>query len=261
MDTRSNFAKLITLEDFLLISTRVFNLFGLKMTNYENGPKPSTLIFRKFSLFCVITLSLQTYIFILVHLGEKGMFLISTYNLSCIGFGFILALKVYMIGVRHHDILLEVIGRLDAIVPKSNHEQAKSGLRKYLRTSNFQNGIFSVSMLVLFAYFNLSDIMISVFKFFFIDGIYDRNFTMFMWFPFDYDGKSPVVFEIFYGISVWCGFTCLTINLAFDLIYCSLLSILCMKFEVLKSKLEEVGPETTREDLTVLIKQHTELIR
>lgn len=189
------------------------------------------------------------------------MFLISTYNMSCIGFGFVLALKIYMIGVRHHSILLEVIERLDAIVPKSNHEQTKSGLRRYLRISNIQNGSYSVSMLVLFAYFNLSDILTSIFKFFFIDGSYDRNFTMFMWFPFDYDGKSPVVFEIFYVISVWSGFTCLTINLAFDLLYCSLLSILCMKFEVLKAKLAEVDRETTKEDLSVLIKQHSELIR
>lgn len=242
------------------VSTRIFSLFGLNMTNFESNPRSSNKIFRWISISCVVLLVSQSYIFILVHFGEPGMFLMSTYNLSCIGFGFVLALKIYMIGVKHHKCLLEVIGRLDAIFPKSNREQRRRQMKQYLVTSNYQNGSYSVLMLMLFAYFNFSDILTSIFKFLFIDGSYERNFTLFMWFPFGHDGKSPIVFEIFYVVSVWSGFTCLTINLAFDLLFCSLLSILCMKFENLKIELEEFGRNKSKADLVRLIRKHDELI-
>lgn len=253
--------KTIVLEDFMILSTRIFNLFGLKMTSFTRDPDLSHTVFKYISVCCVFLLVGQAYVYILVHFGGEGMFLVFTYNLSCIGFGFVLALKVYMLGVRHRDPLQEVIDRLDEAFPKSSERQTKYGTQKYLKLLSVQNGTYGVLMVMLFAYFNFSDILTAIFKFIFIGGDYEKNFTLFMWFPFGYDGKAPVVFEIFYTISVWSGFTCLTINLAFDLMYCSLLAILCMRFEMLKKDFEDFNKDGSKKDLNQLIKDHYELIR
>lgn len=261
MDAEESEPSLIAVKDFMSISTRIFDLFALQMTNYTRQPVRANVIFRYVSFFCVSLLVGQAYLFILVHFGGEGMFIVFTYNLSCVGFGFVLALKIYMVGIKHKNLLLEVINELDSLFPKTKEDQEKYEMKKYLRNSLVQNGTYSVLMMCLFAYFNFSNILTSIFKFFFIDGSYDRDFTLFMWFPFGYDGKSPVVFEIFYMISIWSGFTCLIINTAADLLYCSVLTVLCMEFENLQKKFEKFGKGNSREDFNELVKEHSKLIR
>lgn len=153
------------------------------------------------------------------------MFLYLTFNISCIGFAVMSLLKVYMIGLRHHRLLVELFGILESLFPKTVQDQEKFGTWKYLEKMRLQNLSFKTLMPLLFGFANFSEISITLFKFFFVDGSYDRNFPLFTWFPLGSDGKkSPILFEASYALSVHCAFSIAFISLAIDLLFCSLMS-------------------------------------
>jgi odorant receptor len=249
-----------SIEDFFIQQTRIFGLFGLKVTKFSREPKRWNLIFRWFSIFCEVLIVLQALIFTFLHITETEIFLDLTFDISCAGFGCLSLLRVFMIVIYKKEILSEVIDMLEALFPKTNWEQKKYSVRKYLKILNFQCWIYIILMFLFFAFFNFTEILISIYKTFSM-GNYVPNYSYFLWFPFGYDGKSPVVFEVFYSFSVICAFAVVFNSLAVDLLFCSILTILCMEFDILAKRFEHFGIERSKKDLIELIDEHCQLIR
>lgn len=252
---------LILLDEFTSAAKRIFKLFGIKMTKNSNESSKVEKVWGIVAVFCVLLIVSQAIAFIVTNFGEDGFFLALTFNISCVGFAWLSVLKVYMIGFVKHEVIVEVFEIFDLLFPKTNHGQKKYKVKKYLDHLKVENWTYSILLLILFSYFNFTEILISLFKFFWVDGSYDKNFPFFLWFPFLSDGKIPIVFEVFFVLANCCGFTCVFINLAADLLYCSLVTVLCMEFEILRKKFEEFDKLKTRKDLAALVAEHCQLIR
>lgn len=252
---------LISLEDFIRAPMGIFNLFGLKMMKNHRGPKLWEVVLKWISgSFNFLILS-QIVMFNLVNFGKEGAFLALTFNFSCCGFSFLSALKFFMLGIRHRHILMRAIDKLDSLFPKTNREQEEFGIKNYLGVLNLQNFSGGFLTVVLFFLFNFTDITFSMFNYFWGDGIYERNFAYFLWFPFGLDGKSPIIFEIFYFIASLGSFFCIFLSMATDWMYCCLMTALCMEFSILSKKFEKFGREKSKDELAQLVKDHYTLIR
>lgn len=243
------------------LSMRIFRIFGFKMMESSEELKLSELVIRWISTVCLLVTIFQAAAFSLVHLDEGEILLFLTFNLACVGFASLSTLKVYMIGVKYCKILSEIVEKLDELFPKTNHEQSRNNTKKYLNILQVQNWIYIILTPLFFCMFNFSEIAISLFNFLLVDGSYDRNFSYSLWFPFGFDGKVPIVFELFYTVGTIGSFFAIFINMAADLLYCSLLTVLCMEFEILSKNFQDLDKGISRKELAKLVNKHYQLIR
>lgn len=257
-------SKLISLEEFLDTSTKIFDIFGMRVVRTSPEPNLIQKLYGGISVVCLVMIVSQVMIFSYVHMGEEGCFLPITFDFSCIGIGVLTYLKVYMVCFNKHNVLLESIDMLDKFYPKTSHEQDKYRVKKHFDVLRLHSLSYKVLMPILSSVFSLSEILISIFKFLFISGFFERNLPYFVWFPFGFTGKGPIAFEVNYAIAVTAAFFCGLIVLAIDLLYCSLLTVLCMEFEMLKVKYEEFGcgdGKRGKADIKLLVAEHHHLIR
>lgn len=257
-------SKLISLEEFLDTSTKIFDVFGMRVARTSPEPRLAQKLYGGVSALCLVMIVTQVMIFSYVHMGEEGCFLPITFDFSCIGIGVLTYLKVYMVCFRKHSVLLESIDMLAVFYPKTDHEQERYQVKKHFNILRLHSISYKILMPILSGVFSLSEIIVSVFKFLFVSGFFDRNLPYFVWFPFGITGKGPGAYEVNYLIAVTAAFFCGLIVLAIDLLYCSVLKVLCMEFEVLKMKYEEFGNgagKRGKQDIKLLVDEHHHLIR
>lgn len=252
---------LIPLEAFSIASIRIFNLFGLKVTRKSRELRLWEVVLKWFSGISFIVILLQIVVFMFINLRTEGIFIALTFDLSVSGFACLSILKVYMIAIRNRNLMFEVFDKLDSLFPKTNHEQSRFEIKKYLDILNVQNGTYIVLTLFLFSFFNFADIIVALYYLIFVDGSYERNFSYFFWFPFGFDGKIPIFFEFYYVVATIGSSFCIFMNMATDLMYCSLLTMLCMEFDCLRKKFEDFDETKTTKDLAQLVNEHYILIR
>lgn len=250
---------LISLDEFTNSSSRVFSIFGLTVARKSKKPRIYQKLFGVLSLLCLVTVVSQIMLFTYVHLGQSKYFLELTFDFSCIGIGVLTYLKIFMICFIKNNVVLEVTDLLDSLFPKSQKEQEKFGTKKYLDALKIQNRSYEILMPLLIAVFAISPIIISISKYFFVGGKFERNLPYFVWFPAGVNGSDPIIFEIFYLIAALGAFSCIIV-LAIDLLYCSLLTVLSMEFDILRAKFEEFS-KGSREELSDLINEHYTLIK
>lgn len=258
----SNFeSNLISVHDFTSAPIRIFNVYGVKMMKDARESQLWEIVFKWLAGLCLIVILTQASLYSVLNLGAKGTFIALTFNISCCGFSFLSSLKVYMIGIRHREIFFHLIDKIDSIFPKTNHEQTRFEIRKFLDNLNVQNWSYGFLSIWLFGLFNLTDISVSLFKYFWVNGIYERNLPYFLWFPWDFDAKVPIVFETFYLMATIGSSFCIFLNTAADLMFCSLLTLVCMEFDILRKKFEDFDKENSKENLAQLVRDHYTLIR
>ena len=98
--------------------------------------------------------------------------------------------------------------------------------------------------------------------YYYVDGIvYYKELPFIMWHPFD--PLQPILFELSYFSMTWSGFTTALAVVSTDLLYCSILSLLCMEFDILKRNFEEMQVKDSKqslEEMKKLVSNHIDLI-
>lgn len=247
----------IPLEKFTSVSTRLFSIFDINVTVQPNGLKWPQKVFAFFNSL----ISTQGTIFLILYFDQSGMFLALTFTCCCVCYTLLCILKFYIVCFRKRNLLREVIDMLNLHYLMTNHEQSKFSVRKVLNTLNNQNWTYCILSTLLACIFVFSDILISIYNYCFVNEMFKRHFPYFLWFPFDTDVNSPIVFEVYFMVAVYCSFSCIIISVAIDLIYCSCLTVLCMEFYVLRVKFQDINEETSESDVSPLIREHSHLIR
>lgn len=232
------------------------------MTKDQNETKWYQKVFGILAAISVFIIGPQGIIFVWIHKADRKYLMAITFDLSCVVIMTLGFFKVYVVIYRYKDSLIEAIDDIRSLYPTSSQDQKKFEIAKYLATFNIQILVYQLNQSILISLFNFLPIATSAYNFLVVDGKFERNLPYYFWFPFGFDGSEPIVYEVWYILSSSGAFLCAFIVLAVDSVYCILVTLVCMEFEILAKKFEEfgVGSHKSKTQLALLIKEHYKLL-
>lgn len=252
---------LFTIEDFFLTSNRLYGIFGMRAPIGPPRKIPFSMRLVQIIFFVVgLAVCIQCFTFCVLTLGDKEGFLMVTHDISCIGFATLTFMKFYVMFSLKKDELVDVLNRLDALFPKTNYEQEKYEVKKYVRTHRLQDFAYTWPMFGTFFLFNISGLLFPIIRYFIIDGVYIRRLQYYYIFPAGITGEEPGVFEVYYIFGSAGSFGIVFLLLAIDLMYCSIMAVLCLEFDILNHKFRTFNPKFTQTDIRILVQEHYELL-
>lgn len=198
-------------------------------------PNPSFMAKFYFTVACTYATScfVQETIYLAQNVGTENAVLSLTNGLPCMGFAALAIVKISTI-YGNREKLRRILAKLSNIKLEKFDRETISG---FLDTSKKMTSILTVFYISLIWIFNLMPLFI-ITKNFFYDGSYQRHLPYLMWYPFDY--LQPIVFEACYLVLMWGAFTCAIGILSADLMFCAITTLVCVQFDILKSKLRKI---------------------
>lgn len=254
--------EILTVDDFTSIARNSFSCLGWKPYKLKNSKLNETLsllgmFYFRISMFYAGVCMLQQLIYLLLNFGDGNAFLELTNVAPCMGFSMLGLVKIFFVIYWNKNELTVVMAKMNTLFPKNYRDQERYGVRKVLKHLKLVMRSFSTLYMGLIWLFNLMPIFISIYLYFADNVIYHKELPYIMWYPFN--PLQPIVFEISYTIVMWGAFTCALSILSTDLLYCSVLTLLCLLFDILKMDLQQLNSKTSK-DLKKLIIFHNDLI-
>lgn len=212
------------------------------------------------SSFCVLSLLVVGEIIYLINgIGNYTNFLEMTALAPCVGLCFMgLAKSATIWGNRSK--ITHIVRELKEIFPKTKNEQIKWNVKKYLAETNKLILVFVTAYVSAVAAFNFVPFIKSM-NVYIRDGNYPKEFPYFIWYPFD--PYSEGWFGINYVIQMWAGFTATFGSVGPDVLFCSIVTQICLQYDILSKKLLAYVPENSIRDYQFLndcVRQHNLLI-
>lgn len=211
--------------------------------------------------FVILTICLiGEFIYLFKGMGNFKNFLEITALAPCIGFVMLALTKMFAIWYNRPK-LTELMNTLKQIYPNRKSQQKKWKVGKYCQSTNSLMFLFSTLYMILIWIFNFMPITITFYKLI-KTGEYQRELPYFIWYPFDV--YKTGIFEINYLIQVWAGFTAAAGILSADLLFCSVITQICMHFDILGCEIRRIIPGRSDKDyknLIDLIHRHNLLIK
>lgn len=183
-------------------------------------------------------------IYLLKTFGNDQKFLEMTALAPCMGFCFLGLTKSTTIWLNRSAIT-DLMGQLEKMFPTSKDDQIKWNVRRYLAESNILFMLFSSVFILVISVFNFCPFLLSS-KVFINEGYFPKELPYLIWYPFD--PYQEGIFEILYLIHVWAGFTAAFGILGPDIMFCSIVTQICLQFDILSEKLQNYVPQNTVKD-------------
>lgn len=246
-----------------------FNLIGLIPYFDYHGQKVSkikTSVFW-FSFAILFLCLLGEFIYFYKAFGNFKNFLEMTALAPCIGF-VILALTKMLIIWHNRENFTVIMLDLRILYPTKLSDQNKYNVKKYLIEMKLIMTNFSTLYMILIWIFNLTPYCTMIYEYI-NTNTWTKELPYFIWYPFDVY-KYVGVYEITYLIQCWAGFTSATAILGADLLFCAIIMLICMQFDILRDKFNAIEFEDIQDDsvnkranreLEKLIKIHNKLIK
>lgn len=119
--------------------------------------------------------------------------------------------------------------------------------------------IFTIFYMILIWIFNLMPFFVIIY-YYFDDGSYRKHMPYFMWYPFD--PLQPVVYEICYIAVMWAAFVCAIGILCADLMFCTIVTFMCLQFDLLSFTIKKIVNERLpKKTIKQWIEDHNELMK
>lgn len=242
--------KALTYEEFLGIGLKIFKIFAWK------SPNGSVLqsIYYWVSMLVLIALSFSLFMFVSDNLGSSLSLLQLSHNFLSLAINALVISRMFLVLYYNYDNLQILFERLRALMPRTMEEQRMFRVEQERRPMAIKNWMFliiyswntfvSTLMPVLSAAQNVRD-----------GGIFAIDMHVELWLPFNQKGVVAQIL-IFLGI-VWWNFVVCTISFSTEIVYITVMSTLCMQFDILRRKFQDVK---TERELISLIDKHNELI-
>ncbi|XP_001359524.3 putative odorant receptor 85d [Drosophila pseudoobscura] len=257
----------ITTERFLRYANIFYLSIGMEAYDHQGRRKMIELILRCIFIALILNLNavlLSELIYVFLAIGKGTNFLEATMNLSFIGFVIVGDLKVWHIW-RKRDQLTNVVREMEKLHPKEGHHQkaydVESHLSGYSRYSKFYFGMHLVLIwtynLYWAVYYLVCDFWLGIRHFV-------RMLPYYCWVPWDWSTNSS--YYLMYVSQNMAGQTCLSGQLAADLMMCALVTLLVMHFIRLGRGIEEhvaglLSPQQDLEFLQAAVVYHQRLLQ
>ncbi|KAG5670218.1 hypothetical protein PVAND_000496 [Polypedilum vanderplanki] len=252
------------IDDFFP-SEKLFGLFGYPLLNQRNDVAEQKVQNRKRNFFGVSVIILMVITILLavnfvVIILQRGNLLEAAECCAFISSFIFNLLKALFLCYWKRDTIKKIIDRLDQNFPHSSREQLKFGIHKYLRVlKNFFRICTANYVLVWFNYATLSltTFCLRLFGF--------ESIKVILLLP-TYTPLSlnhSWLYSIFFFTQDWTFLILVLICAATDLVFCGLVCLTAMEFDVLAQKVSQLGStddENAENSLCKIIDGYNELI-
>lgn len=213
------------------------------------------------SSYCVLALLvIGELIYLFGGIENFSNFLEMTALAPCIGLSLLgLAKSTTIWGNRSK--ITNIVRQLKKLFPKTKDEQIKWNVKKYLAKTNKLILLFVTAYVSAVAAFNFVPFIKSL-NVWIRKGFYPMEFPYFIWYPFDPFKKGW--FGINYVIQMWAGFTATFGSVGPDVLFCSIVTQICLQFDILSEKILKYVPQNSIKDYQFLnecVRQHNLLIK
>lgn len=212
------------------------------------------------SYFLLALLVVGEFIYLFKGIGNFTNFLEMTALAPCIGIC-VLGLAKSTTILSNRSKITNIVRNLKEIFPKTMEEQIKWNVKKYLSETKKLVFVFVTAYVAAVTAFNFVP-FIKSFNVYIREGFYPKEFPYFIWYPFDpfKDGW----FQLNYVIQMWAGCTATFSSIGPDVLFCSIVTQICLQFDILSQKLINYVPQNSVKDYQFLkdcVKQHDLLIK
>ena len=239
--------------DLTALSYKIFNFLGWNPLDENPTFREKFYFTASISYTCVCLL--QESLFFAQHLGGEDAFFSLSNLVACMGFVVLGLVKIYTV-YGYRVTVLGIVRRLESLCSKSPHPH---DIEDIVKMSNRMMRVFTIFYMILIWIFNLMPLFVISYYYFFVDGSYRKQLPYFMWFPFD--SLQPVVYEILYASHMWAGFICSVGILCADLMFCTIVTFMCLQLDVLSFSIKKIVNEgLPKENMKQWIQDHNELM-
>nr|QXO35951.1 olfactory receptor Or8 [Anopheles melas] len=243
MDPPTN--ELVRFESFIRVPEIFFAMIGVAR---YGEPKRTLRAYLKHLLFwssCINTgfCLVIEHIYFVKAAGNFTNFLQLTALAPCMGFTALSFVKIMTIKLNETK-LTDMLHRLDALFPSTVALQQRYGVYQYNRESQVVMKSFSILYMILIWMFNLLP-LVSMVAGYASDGTWHKQLPYFMWYW--YDWHRPGYFAVTFLHQNWGGFVSAVFYLSTDLMFCAIVLLLCLQFDIVAYRLSHALPDDHQE--------------
>lgn len=226
--------KALIFEEFMGLSLSTFEKFGSKS---QTSPTRRPIMFwSSMAVMLVSWLIVRTFA---TDTQEAGFtFLSVIHDLT----GFIVQGSFMVNGFSllflHHSRIQQCVGKLRDLFPKTLKDQEKFGIQAQWEPMRFKNICFLKFYTFNFVIFTLLPLVATLHRKFLGDGVYEMLLPVQFRLEIDFD--RPFVREVCYIFVTVNNLITFAFSTTFDTLFVSILSALCMQFDILNLKIQEL---------------------
>lgn len=237
--------ELVRFESFIRVPEIFFAMIGVAR---YGEPKRTLRAYLKHLLFwssCINTgfCLVIEHIYFVKAAGNFTNFLQLTALAPCMGFTALSFVKIMTIKLNETK-LTDMLHRLDALFPSTVALQQRYGVYQYNRESQVVMKSFSILYMILIWMFNLLP-LVSMVAGYVSDGTWHKQLPYFMWYW--YDWHRPGYFAVTFLHQNWGGFVSAVFYLSTDLMFCAIVLLLCLQFDIVAYRLSHALPDDHQE--------------
>lgn len=248
--SQSTKGRKLLVDELILFSFKIFRFLG--WNPFDENPswreKLYWFIATSYAGLCLI----QESIYLALHVGDENAFLSLTNLTPCLGFVILALVKIATI-YGNRSALGKILTKLITLDTTNQHFDDE-----ILRTSWILMRTLKHLFMTLIWIFNLMPIVVIIYCFC-LDGFYNRQMPYLMWYP--WNCLQPFVYEVCYAVVMWGAFTCSIGILSADLLFCTIINLVCLQFNALKHNINQIITENSSRNLRKWINTHNELLQ
>ncbi|XP_053690971.1 odorant receptor 85c-like [Sabethes cyaneus] len=182
------------------------------------------------TIFCLII----EHIYFIKAAGNFTNFLELTALAPCIGFTALSIVKIMTVKLNEAK-LNRILDRLNDLFPTSHLDQERYRTFQYNLESQVVMKSFSILYMILIWIFNLLP-LVSMLVNYLANAVLEKELPYFMWYWYDWNKEG--YYELTFFHQIWGGFDSAVFNLCTDLMFCAIILLLCLQFDIIAYRLK-----------------------
>ncbi|XP_001662355.3 odorant receptor 85c [Aedes aegypti] len=247
---------LVKFESFIRVPEIFFDMIGITRYGEARDTWKARLKQAFFwssyanTIFCLII----EHIYFIKAAGNFTNFLELTALAPCIGFTALSIVKIMTIKLNEAK-LNGILDRLSDLFPRSHLDQDRYRTYNYNLESQMVMKSFSILYMILIWIFNLLP-LVSMLVNYISTGILEKELPYFMWYW--YDWHKAGYYEITFFHQNWGAFDSAVFNLSTDLLFCAIILLICLQFDILAYRLRHAKGDY--KELEQCVKLHQSVV-
>lgn len=228
--------ELVQFESFIRVPEIFYDMIGIA----RYGEPRDTLKARLKQLFFWCSYANTIFCLCIEHVyffkaaGSSSNFLELTALAPCIGFTALSIVKIMTIKLNEAKVN-GILDRLNELFPRTLQEQKLYRTYQYNLESQVVMKSFSVLYMILIWIFNLLP-LVSMLVNYLSKGVLVKELPYFMWYWYDWQKEGLYELTLFH--QTWGAFDSAVFNLCTDLMFCAIILLICLQFDVLAHRLK-----------------------
>ncbi|TMW51411.1 hypothetical protein DOY81_003535 [Sarcophaga bullata] len=248
--------KPIKLTAFLIQADILAKSIGLIPYDDETKPQRYPRLMKWIFIVQIINMTfvlLSETMFVILSMVHGENFVEATMNLSYIGFVFVGGIKIFSV-LQKKPLLTILMREIREIYPNDVHKQTTFEIQRYAWKFNWISlGFVIIHEILIWSYNLYTAVSYLIYEYWLQLRIVPRNLPYYCWVPWQWHDHWS--YYILYASQDLAGHTCMSGQLANDLMLCVVATQIIMHYRYLVKRLREYQPKQDYEENKAFIKE------